>query len=557
FRRVEVDSQYKNSYNNLLQIDYAVEDNFKAARMLLTMIYGDSNVSMLRHNTFNPLNFGPAYNAMIGYQLSMDNIESIYIYNSRNDMVYTTYGHAYRTEDFFDKEILDELGKSEPRETIFPFARTVQRPDYAATHVRVYTLTLCEWDKKELDDAIILNMNEKWLENTISRLVVFPDSKICVTDRKGDLVFATDEQLRSGLYHHFSPMDQITDDSRNFIYSMTEDKALYTYLYMKRLGWYIFSIVPVDTIMNPINRMQEKVAYICMTVLASSLLISWILSWLTFRPVKKMIEELELKSGDGDSAEDKEDRSVGQNKNSESKENGPPDTGLNTAFRSYQYPYQNEEQLANLLICGKAQEAEEMYHAIITSELEGYSDNIYHFAVDHVCFAVIQAAESADRKEGRNDTDYMTWREAIKKAASHQEIDRLFIQEIREIGQRFGQKNPDDTLILDIENYIAAQLSDNALCPEKVAEQYDFSAVYLNRKFKKVTGVSLANYIIALRLNRMAVLLLQSNESVGRIIDSLGFLNRSYAHTLFKKAYGVTPNEYRMGKKYTEMQSGH
>ncbi len=63
--------------------------------------------------------------------------------------------------------------------------------------------------------------------------------------------------------------------------------------------------------------------------------------------------------------------------------------------------------------------------------------------------------------------------------------------------------------------------------------------------FKKHTGLTPMEYLIAMRLRRAEDLLCQSGESIARIAALCGFENPYYFSNTFKKHNGVSPTVYR------------
>ncbi|MCG8614045.1 MAG: AraC family transcriptional regulator [Pseudomonadales bacterium] len=65
------------------------------------------------------------------------------------------------------------------------------------------------------------------------------------------------------------------------------------------------------------------------------------------------------------------------------------------------------------------------------------------------------------------------------------------------------------------------------------------------RRFKNATGLTAVQYLQALRLNRSAELLKDTNLSVSDIAQIAGFRDLNYFTRLFKRHNDVTPGEYR------------
>lgn len=80
---------------------------------------------------------------------------------------------------------------------------------------------------------------------------------------------------------------------------------------------------------------------------------------------------------------------------------------------------------------------------------------------------------------------------------------------------------------------------------EHMIEMSEKSHEYLSRMMKKHYGKTISEYISDLRLNYWANVLANSDTPILDICYECGFQNVSWAYTLFKKKYGVSPSKYR------------
>jgi transcriptional regulator GlxA family with amidase domain len=80
----------------------------------------------------------------------------------------------------------------------------------------------------------------------------------------------------------------------------------------------------------------------------------------------------------------------------------------------------------------------------------------------------------------------------------------------------------------------------------ELAESAKISASHLGHLFKSETGMAPGQYLMALRMESARGLLASSTMSVKRIIFEVGFNDKSNFVRSFKKAYGLTPSEYRV-----------
>lgn len=80
---------------------------------------------------------------------------------------------------------------------------------------------------------------------------------------------------------------------------------------------------------------------------------------------------------------------------------------------------------------------------------------------------------------------------------------------------------------------------------EELAARAALSPFYFSRLFKKETGFSPHQYILATRISNAKFLLQSTGDSVKSICFTVGFSSESSFCTAFKKETGLTPTEYR------------
>ncbi len=91
-----------------------------------------------------------------------------------------------------------------------------------------------------------------------------------------------------------------------------------------------------------------------------------------------------------------------------------------------------------------------------------------------------------------------------------------------------------------INNHVSEQIS-----LDDVSEHINKSRSYITTRFKKETGKTINEYIIDTKLAKSKSLLKNTDRSLCEIAYFLCFSTQAYFQTLFKKKYGITPNEYR------------
>ena len=84
---------------------------------------------------------------------------------------------------------------------------------------------------------------------------------------------------------------------------------------------------------------------------------------------------------------------------------------------------------------------------------------------------------------------------------------------------------------------------------EEYATSKGMSISWFIRSFKKFTGSTPMQFIVALRVNNAQVLLETTNYSINEISKIVGYDNQLYFSRLFHKLKGFSPREYRKTRK--------
>lgn len=94
----------------------------------------------------------------------------------------------------------------------------------------------------------------------------------------------------------------------------------------------------------------------------------------------------------------------------------------------------------------------------------------------------------------------------------------------------------------------------NKVTVKDVSDLLFVSPFYLERIFKKKVGFSLNQYVINRKLGHAQTLLTDTDDSVVKIAELVGYDNPGYFNLLFKKKFGITPGTYRkfLGKIINE-----
>lgn len=166
-------------------------------------------------------------------------------------------------------------------------------------------------------------------------------------------------------------------------------------------------------------------------------------------------------------------------------------------------------------------------------------DVFYHFAVELLDF-MCKTGLPEDitlfeiRQRLMNHTGFNSWEEAflyLREAT----VKAVLIKPI---------DTPKNQMLNKVKEYIKLNVNKNLTLSE-VARNFYYNSSYLSRIFKKEFGYSLFDYVNRVRLERVVELLLSTNRPVKDIAVQCGFGSINYLYQFFRKAHGLTPQEFR------------
>ena len=117
------------------------------------------------------------------------------------------------------------------------------------------------------------------------------------------------------------------------------------------------------------------------------------------------------------------------------------------------------------------------------------------------------------------------------------------VNKLEEIGNSNTCK---DTRMIEIMNYIQENYIDITL--DDLAEKFFLSKPYISKYIKERSGVTFGELVKKIRMKKARALLKSSNMTVENIALSVGYQNVEHFNRLFKKAYNMTPIQFRNEK---------
>ncbi|BBH24706.1 hypothetical protein Back11_60510 [Paenibacillus baekrokdamisoli] len=146
---------------------------------------------------------------------------------------------------------------------------------------------------------------------------------------------------------------------------------------------------------------------------------------------------------------------------------------------------------------------------------------------------------------------FVEWKEAEQAVKSLAKLQGWTIQFITQ-AVVYIQGNGKDVsqVVHKVQQYIEEHLAED-FTREDIADHVYLNSAYLSRLFRKETGGSLTDYMVDLRINKAKHQLTKANHKISDIAVEIGYTNFSHFSKLFKRATGLTPQEYR--RQYQDM----
>lgn len=122
----------------------------------------------------------------------------------------------------------------------------------------------------------------------------------------------------------------------------------------------------------------------------------------------------------------------------------------------------------------------------------------------------------------------------------------IFIPLFRSIPESFGNYRVDAnaSLVFTAQNYLDQHYVED-ISVDELAEHFYVHKSHLSHLFKSVTGYSIMQYVIFLRINKAKAMLLQGCESVSEVAIACGYTDFAHFSKQFRKYENCSPSEYR------------
>lgn len=211
-----------------------------------------------------------------------------------------------------------------------------------------------------------------------------------------------------------------------------------------------------------------------------------------------------------------------------------------------EYPHRIEAALTEAIQLGHARDADKEI-ALFVETIRTMTVKQAVVAINRLVFSLLKKFDGT-LPEG--DGDYAGYMRVIYSFSEPETLDDVAVRlkELagvitRRLEEKKEHRNRD--AIESVRRLVQERYSDPNLSLDWIAEQVHYSAGYLGKLFKQLTDQTFAEYVSAVRLEKAVGLLATTSDSAAVISEKVGIGSSTYFFTLFKKAYGMTPAQFR------------
>ncbi len=138
------------------------------------------------------------------------------------------------------------------------------------------------------------------------------------------------------------------------------------------------------------------------------------------------------------------------------------------------------------------------------------------------------------------------WETYKKREPGYRNLLRCHISEIliQTVRKQIPKQKNKNHIVIDIRDYVNENYMYDITLTEICGDRY-LNQSFISRKFKEVIGVPFETYLQNVRIQNACALLTETNYSVEKIIEQVGYTDGPSFRKHFKRVLGTTPLQFR------------
>ncbi|WP_338543688.1 response regulator [Paenibacillus tundrae] len=164
----------------------------------------------------------------------------------------------------------------------------------------------------------------------------------------------------------------------------------------------------------------------------------------------------------------------------------------------------------------------------------------FHYLLALHEFAMDKGLALTDRHQER----IYIWKE-IDKITSLEGLNAYVVDNVKAVFAQWKAKHAVNARISEVYQFIQDHYHLSHLTTRMISDHAYLSKTYMCALFKKETGKTINEYITEVRITKAKELLQDRRMKLYEIATSIGLTDSNYFSSMFKKATGLTPTQYR------------
>ncbi|MFS0857419.1 AraC family transcriptional regulator [Paenibacillus taichungensis] len=302
YNRIALRQVYRTDMNGLTQTSREVSKMTETAKSLSYQIYQDYTISaLLLYSNPSIYEITSAMAQLDNYRMSLPFIESIYVYNSKNDEFFISSNEVRNGQqsisEIDDQGITSILDRFHDYKPFVPIPRTYQVGSTEETQVSSYTYLCYDTinDNATLNYAVVVNIKDDWLSPNMNS--ADQPGKTFIINEQGQLLsdFSNRALMKDLSNETFmQPILENKEQSAYFTADVDGKKSLITYTAPDNLGWRYVRITPYDLITSDIRNMRTHTVLFCLGLLIAGVVLSYLVSRKLYHPIDKVLVRMRV-----------------------------------------------------------------------------------------------------------------------------------------------------------------------------------------------------------------------------------------------------------------------
>lgn len=222
---------------------------------------------------------------------------------------------------------------------------------------------------------------------------------------------------------------------------------------------------------------------------------------------------------------------------------------IDEADSIYNYSYEAENRLKNLIGIGNTEDAISALYALFRENTEHrkISNEVLQCLKFSVLNAILQQVEQ--------DEEFIKTINPVQRLSKvYKKGDIISILEniLQEVCMYINNKNEKEEQLQfgrKIKEYIQQNYISKSLNVNEIGNVFNMTPYYISKKFRDETGESLLECINSIRIEKAKILLKEGNKTIEQITDEVGYTSSVTFNRLFRKREGMSPGEYKKKAK--------